>query len=136
MPAEAPLVSGESAPELNLAARLGREQREDRMGRRPGPQLGRARLGEAAEGTHEVAANGGERLLGRGVVAGRAAQLGGHPLLAGALHPARVLGVDLGPDPVEEGPQAAPRVPLEQLQLVAEDRRQPDRDRLPLEHPE
>src|SRR5690606_13274234 len=98
---------------------------------RRGPRL--RRLG-GGEGADEVAAERLELPLGAGVVAGRAAQLGGELYLAGTLEPARVLLVDRRADVAQEGEEAVARLAAQRLELVAEDGREVDGDRRAVEH--
>ena len=87
-----------------------------------------------AEGADQVPAQRLERRLCALVVARRAAQLGGQQRLSSALE---LVGVELvhgRADVAQEGNEALARLAGQGLQLVTEDRRQAQRDRLPAQH--
>ncbi len=84
---------------------------------------------ERAEGPHEVAAVPLEALLRARVVAGRAAHLGGQLALARGVQPGGVLRVDRRAHVAQEAEVAIAGVPLHRVELVAEHRREPERDR-------
>ena len=91
---------------------------------------------QSAERPEEIAVAPLEALGGALVVARRAAHLGSERGLAAALEPLRVLGVHHGAHLAQEAQVAVARLAAHRLELVAEDRREPDRDRRAVEQVE
>ena len=103
------------------------------MGGRRGPELHPV---EGAEGAEEIAAAPLEALGGPLVVARRAAHLRREHGLAAALESHRVLGVHLRAHVAQEAQVAVARLAAHRLELVAEHRREADRDRRAVEQVE
>ena len=91
---------------------------------------------EGAERAEEIAAAPLEALGGALVVARGAAHLGGERGLAAALEPLRVLGVHRRAHLAQEAQVAVARLAAHRLELVAEHRREADRDRRAVEQVE
>src|SRR5438874_3909153 len=99
------------------------------MRRRARPELERAARGEFSERAEHPPVELDEGAVGLPVVGRGAAYLRGELVLAALVEPLRVLGVDARPDLAQEPQEALAGVALERLELVAEDRREPERDR-------
>ncbi len=122
-----------SAGQLEAAARVGGQQRQQSVSRGRGPELNSI---EGAKGPDQIASAALEGRLGARVVPRRTPYLGGENGLTAALQALRVLRVDGGADLAQEAQVALPGRALHGLELVAEHRCQPHGHGHPVEHVE
>jgi hypothetical protein len=127
--AEAAPVPRDAGRDLEIEPGVGRQQRQHGMGGGGGPELDRAAARGVAEAPEQVAARRLDRVRGARVVRCRAANLSRQPVLADPLEALGVLLVDPLARVAQIFDQPLAGRTGQRLELVAEHRRQPERQR-------
>ena len=123
---EAPLVRRHAGGHLEPQARVARQQREDGVGGRRGPQLHRAPSRQPRQRRHQLAPPGIECDRGALVIPPGTPYLCRQSSFASALEPLRVLVVHFSARLAQEGVEPIAGVARQRLELVTEDRGEPE----------